>query len=420
MGVAASLAVLAFIPGFPTVTFLALAAGAFGLYKFSETNSKYIAHTAPAGGGVAHPGEPQPSQEAAQPQGPEAVMPLLHVDPIELEIGYGLTKLADARQGGDLPTRVAGVRRQLALELGFVMPSVRIRDNVQLAPNEYVIRIRGEEVARSEAFVDSCLAIDSGGVLNPVLGTQTKDPVFGIDALWIEKSQREAAERSGYTVIEPSAMISTHLSEVVKSHSGELLSRQDVQTLLDNVKELDSAVVEELVPTKMTVGEVQKVLQHLLRERIPIRDMVTVLETLADFADRIKDPDSLGELVRASISRTITRQHLDDSGKIYCITLDPGLERSLAEALQQTPYGSVLAIEPELSQAISRDVSSAAAKALADSKSAVVLCGNSTRLPLKRLLERHQVTTPVLAFNEISASADVEFVAQIQHAAIAA
>lgn len=420
MGVAASLAVLAFIPGFPTVTFLALAAGAFGLYKFSETNSKYIAHTAPAGGGVAHPGEPQPSQEAAQPQGPEAVMPLLHVDPIELEIGYGLTKLADARQGGDLPTRVAGVRRQLALELGFVMPSVRIRDNVQLAPNEYVIRIRGEEVARSEAFVDSCLAIDSGGVLNPVLGTQTKDPVFGIDALWIEKSQREAAERSGYTVIEPSAMISTHLSEVVKSHSAELLSRQDVQTLLDNVKELDSAVVEELVPTKMTVGEVQKVLQHLLRERIPIRDMVTVLETLADFADRIKDPDSLGELVRASISRTITRQHLDDSGKIYCITLDPGLERSLAEALQQTPYGSVLAIEPELSQAISRDVSSAAAKALADSKSAVVLCGNSTRLPLKRLLERHQVTTPVLAFNEISASADVEFVAQIQHAAIAA
>lgn len=420
MGVAASLAVLAFIPGFPTVTFLALAAGAFGLYKFSETNSKYIAHTAPAGGGVAHPGEPQPSQAAAQPQGPEAVMPLLHVDPIELEIGYGLTKLADARQGGDLPTRVAGVRRQLALELGFVMPSVRIRDNVQLAPNEYVIRIRGEEVARSEAFVDSCLAIDSGGVLNPVLGTQTKDPVFGIDALWIEKSQREAAERSGYTVIEPSAMISTHLSEVVKSHSAELLSRQDVQTLLDNVKELDSAVVEELVPTKMTVGEVQKVLQHLLRERIPIRDMVTVLETLADFADRIKDPDSLGELVRASISRTITRQHLDDSGKIYCITLDPGLERSLAEALQQTPYGSVLAIEPELSQAISRDVSSAAAKALADSKSAVVLCGNSTRLPLKRLLERHQVTTPVLAFNEISASADVEFVAQIQHAAIAA
>lgn len=420
MGVAASLAVLAFIPGFPTVTFLALAAGAFGLYKFSETNSKYIAHTAPAGGGVAHPGEPQPSQAAAQPQGPEAVMPLLHVDPIELEIGYGLTKLADARQGGDLPTRVAGVRRQLALELGFVMPSVRIRDNVQLAPNEYVIRIRGEEVARSEAFVDSCLAIDSGGVLNPVLGTQTKDPVFGIDALWIEKSQREAAERSGYTVIEPSAMISTHLSEVVKSHSAELLSRQDVQTLLDNVKELDSAVVEELVPTKMTVGEVQKVLQHLLRERIPIRDMVTVLETLADFADRIKDPDSLGELVRASISRTITRQHLDDSGKIYCITLDPGLERSLAEALQQTPYGSVLAIEPDLSQAISRDVSSAAAKALADSKSAVVLCGNSTRLPLKRLLERHQVTTPVLAFNEISASADVEFVAQIQHAAIAA
>ncbi|MCH8273676.1 MAG: flagellar biosynthesis protein FlhA [Armatimonadetes bacterium] len=408
MGTALALGVLAFVPGFPTLVFLAFAAAAFGAYRFADSQPK--PPTAE---------EKAKAQAAAQPQaptGPEAVMPLLNVDPIELEIGYGLTRLADPRQGGDLPERVTAVRRQLAIEMGFVLPSVRIRDNVQLGPNDYVLRIRGEEVARGQAFTDSCLAIDSGSVTDPVIGTKTKDPVFGIDALWIEKGQKEQAERNGYTVINSSAMISTHLNEIVKTHAAELVSRQDVQNLLDNLKEINAAVVEELVPAQMTVGSVQKVLQHLLREGVPIRDLVTILETLADFAERVKEPDQLGELVRASIARTITRQHLDDDGKVHCITLEPALEKTMAEQIQQTPYGSTLAMEPDETKELVQKITVQSDAALARGASAVVLCGNTIRLALKRLLERHQVSLPVLAFNEVSANAEVNFVGQIKAA----
>lgn len=404
LGAAAVLAFLGFVPGFPTVTFLLFAGAAFAIYRIVEKAPQQIAKQ-----------KEQKAEDAKQqaPAGPESVLPLLNVDPIELEIGYGLTRLADPRQGGDLTQRVTAVRRQLAMELGFVMPSVRIRDNMQLGANDYVIRIRGEEVARAQAFPDSCLAIESGMVMNPIAGTRTKDPVFGIDALWIDSNQRDQAERSGYTVIEPNSMISTHLSEIVKSHAAELLSRQDVQTLLDNVKEVNSAVVEELVPSRMSLGEVQKILQHLLRERVPIRDMVTILETLADFAERIKEPDQLGELVRASIARTITRQHIDESGRVYCITVDPQLGKSLSEQLQSTPYGSTLALDPETADKLVRSIAAESDKSTSLGHSAVLLTGNAIRLPLKRLLERHSVHTPVLAYNEIAANVDVEFVGQV-------
>lgn len=405
-GAAAALFALALVPGFPKLIFLALGAGALGLYRFaSAIPAKKLQPAAAMAAAAA---------QAPQPQGPEGVLPLLNVDTLELEIGYGLTKLADSRVGGDLPERITGVRRQLALEMGFVLPSVRIRDNMQLGANEYVIRVRGEEVARAEAFTESYLAINSGNVTGSVIGTQTKDPVFGIDALWIEKGLREQAERNGYTVIEPSAMIATHLSEIVKSYASELLSRQDVQTLLDNMKETNAAVVEELVPAQLSVGEVQKVLQHLLRERIPIRDLVTILETLADFAGRIKEAESLGELVRGAISRTITRQHLDDSGKLYCVTLDPALEHELAKQLQQTPYGNVLALEPGDSNRLVRNITSEFDRAMAGGFSAIVLCGNTVRLPLKRLLERNGQRAPVLAFNEVAPNVDVEFVGQVK------
>ncbi len=405
LGAAIILAAMGLVPGFPTLIFFFFAAIAFMVYRIVD---KGVPQTAKQ--------KEQKAEEAKQvaaPSGPESVLPLLNVDPIELEIGYGLTRLADPRQGGDLTQRVTAVRRQLAMELGFVMPSVRIRDNMQLGANDYVVRIRGEEVARAQAFPDSCLAIEGGVVLNPIAGSQTKDPVFGIDALWIDANQREQAERSGYTVIEPNSMISTHLSEIVKAHSAELLSRQDVQSLMDNVKEHNAAVVEELVPARMSLGEVQKVLQHLLRERVPIRDMVTILETLADFAERIKEPDQLGEIVRASISRTITRQHMDDGGKMYCITVDPQLGKSLAEQLQQTPYGATLALDPESTERLVRSVAAETDRSTSLGHPAVVLTGNTIRLPLKRLLERHAVQTPVLAYNEVAASADVEFIGQV-------
>ncbi len=413
LGTAIGLAALAFVPGFPMFTFLLLAAGVFAAYKFVGSSAAKAFLTSDPRTGL-----PAPQTVAAGPASdgrstPDSVLPLLNVDPIEFEVGYGITRIVDPRQGGDLPSRITAIRRQLALELGFVLPSVRIRDNVQLGPNDYVIRIRGEEVARAQAFPDLCLAIDSGGVINQVIGTRTKDPVFNIDALWIERGMKDQAERNGYTVIEPTAMMSTHLCEVVKQHAAELLSRQEVQTLLDNAKEINSTVVEELVPSHLSVGEVQKVLQHLLRERVPIRDMVTILETLADFSDRIKDVDQLGELVRAALPRTITRQYLDAEGRLTCLTIEPELQKMLAEQVQQTPHGSVLALEPDKAKQIASQIAQASELVTAKGGNPVILCGNNLRLPLRRFLDRNGVSTPVLAYNEVSASADVEFSGQI-------
>ena len=406
LGTAIALGVLGIVPGFPTLTFLGFGALALMMYRFADTQ---VVQTKKMQDIV---GEQQQSQQPTHP--PDAVLPLLNIDPIELEIGYGLTKLADPRHGGDLPSRITALRRQLAIELGFVLPSVRIHDNMQLGANEYTIKIRGEEIVRAQAFPDQVLAIDSGAVENPVIGTRTKDPIFGIDALWIEKGLKESAERSGYTVVEPSAMISTHLSEIVKSHSAEILSRQDVQTLLENVKEQNAAVVEELIPSKLTIGEVQKVLQHLLRENIPIRDLVTILETLADFGERVKEPEQLGELVRASIPRTITRQYLNPEGKLYCITIEPQYGRELQEQIQQTPYGNTLALEPDDAQRLAKSTLNQIERANANGfNSPIILTGNSLRLPLKRLLERYQVSVPVLAYNEVAANVEVDFVGQI-------
>ena len=347
-------------------------------------------------------------------------MPLLSVDPLEIEIGYSLTKLADIKAGGDLPERITATRRQIAIDLGYVMPSVRIRDAITLTPNSYVIKVRGEEVARATAEPDLLLAINSGGVIQPIPGQVTKDPVFGLDAIWISREVRDVAERNGYTVIEPSAMISTHLSEIVKAYAAELLSRQEVAQIVENAKQVNAAVVEELVPNVVQIGDIQKVLQHLLRERVPIRDMVTILETMADYSGRVKDPEQMGELVRSAISRTITRQYLDHENKLYCITLDPTLERRLTEQIQLTAGGSILAIDPATQQGLIRSIREQTENAMAQGIQAVVLCSASLRLPLRRLVERYIPQLHVLSYNEVSSRAEVEFVGQVQPEAEAA
>jgi flagellar biosynthesis protein FlhA len=406
-----ALAVLAFVPGFPATIFLAAAGLCFGLNRFLTKNPAALKQ-------INDGDKPKdvPKAAAPAPTGPEAVLPLLTVDPIEIEIGYGLTKLADPRVGGDLSERVTATRRQIALDLGFVMPTVRIRDSVHLTTNEYCLKVKGEEVARAEVLPGHCLAISSGSVLYPLAGQPGRDPVFGLDALWIDPGQKETAERGGYTVIDPSAVISTHLSELVKSYSAELLSRQDVQTLIDNAKHVNEAVVNELVPHVLQLGDVQKVLQHLLRERVPIRDMVTILETMADFGSRVKDPDQLGELVRAAIARTITRQFLDHENRLTCITLEPSLERSLTESLSQTPYGSVLAMDPNDQRRMMDDLQSQVESAMAQGYQPVLLCGNQLRLPMRRLLEKYIPNLYVLAYNEVAAQAEVEFVGQLRAA----
>ncbi len=406
-----ALAAFGFVPGFPATIFVGVGAGCIGLYRFLQTTPNAAKMLDPVGSTA----KPKAASTPA-PTGPEAVLPLLAVDPIEIEIGYGLTKLADSRVGGDLPERITATRRQIALEAGFVMPTVRIRDSVHLQTNDYVIKVRGEEVARAACMPGQLLAVNSGSATPNLPGMVTKDPVFGLDAVWIDAALRDQAERIGYTVIEPSAVISTHLCETVKAHASELLSRQDVQTLIDNAKAVNEAVVNELVPNVLQVGDVQKVLQHLLRERVPIRDMVTILETMADFGSRVKDPEQLGELVRSSISRTITRQYVDHENRLYCITLEPGLERQLAEAVSATSIGQVLVLDPVIQSSIVERLKTANDEAMARGYHAVLLCGTQLRLPLRRLLERYLPTLHVLAFNEVAARADVEFVGQVRAA----
>ncbi|MCW5938239.1 MAG: flagellar biosynthesis protein FlhA [Fimbriimonadaceae bacterium] len=409
MSTGAAIGAFAFIPGFPTMIFLAVGAGLFMLSRISERNPNLALQAQ----GIAPPKKDPVPVAPAPVAGPEAVLALVPVDQLEIEIGYGLTKLADSRVGGDLPERVTATRRQLALEIGYVMPSVRIRDNAGLPPQEYVVKVRGEEVARAQALPDRLLAISGVGSGPPLAGIPTREPVFGLPAVWIDPGDREHAEVNGYTVVEPSAMIGTHLGEIVKNHSAELLTRQDVQRLIDTAKEQNEAVVSELLPNQAQIGDVQKVLQHLLRERIPVRDVVTILETMADFASRVKDTEQLGELVRAAMARTITRQYADDGGGLTCLTLDTQLERALVESLQQTAAGAVLAVEPELQTRLLDTLKAQMEQAQAEGKQPVLLCSASIRLPLRKLLERHLPSVPVMAYNEVSAKAEVSFVGQV-------
>ncbi|MBS1721431.1 MAG: flagellar biosynthesis protein FlhA [Armatimonadetes bacterium] len=408
-----ALAVFGFIPGFPTVIFLLVGGALFGIAKFAD---KFPALSTSLQGEPTKKAEQQ-AHHAPPQTGPEAALALVGVDTLEIEVGYGLTRLADVRSGGDLPERVTATRRQIALELGFVMPSVRIRDNAALPPHEYVIKVRGEEVGRATAYPDEVLAISSGEVLAPVMGTPTKEPVFDLPAVWIDPGLRASAEANGYTVVEPSAMIATHLSETVKTCAAELLSRQDVNTLVENARAHNETVVAELIPNVVQVGDVQKVLQHLLRERIPIRDMVTILETMADYGSRVKDNEQLGELVRAAISRTITRQYLDETHRLSCLTIDPALERTLLDAVQHTAGGVVLALEPAVQQKLLDELKAGQEAATAEGRHAIVLCSTSLRLPLRKLIERYMPHLAVVAYNEVSTQAEVEFVGQVAFAA---
>ncbi len=403
-----ALALFALVPGFPATIFLAIGGSFLLVYR-------YLLKTPNAGGMFDALKPPTPAKaEPPAPTGPEAVLPLLAIDPIEIEIGYGLTRLADPKAGGDLPDRVSATRRQVAVELGFVMPTVRIRDSIALEPHEYVVKMRGEEVGRATLAPGRVLAVDSGAALQSIPGDPVKDPVFGLDALWIDPDLKENAERSGFTVIEPAAVVSTHLAELVKQHASELLSRQDVHALIEQAKVQNDAAVSELIPNVVSLADVQKVLQHLLRERVPIRDMVTILETIADFAPKTKDPDQLGEIVRSAIARTITRQHIDPENKLLCLTLDPELERRLSESVQHSTIGTVITVDPETQATLVAEIRARLDEANGGGLQPVLLCSSSLRLALRRLLDRYLPGLPVVAYNEVAAKADVEFVGQIR------
>ncbi len=342
----------------------------------------------------------------------ENVVSLLDVDPILLQFGYGLIPLVDAAQGGDLLDRVVMIRRQIAIELGAVVPVIRVRDYIKLAPNQYKILIKGVEVAQGDIMFDHYMAMNPGYVEEEIDGIETVEPFLGLPALWISEAQRERAEALGYTVVDPTAIIATHLTEVIRGYLHELLSRQDVQKLIDHVKETHPVLVEELIPKLLSIGDLQKVLANLLKEGISIRDLVTIMETLADYAHMTRDTDMLTEYVRQVLRRAISKKYFDSDSNAV-ITLDPELEQQIMNNVQQTEQGSYLALDPGTTQRIFDNLNSEILKLTSMGKLPIILTSPIVRLYFKRLVEQAIPDLIVLSYNELDPSTEIQSVGMV-------
>ncbi len=340
---------------------------------------------------------------------PESVMDLIDVDPIEFEFGYGLIPLADANQGGDLLDRIVMIRRQLALELGLVIPVVRIRDNIQLEPNEYRIKIKGNPVASGKIMLDHYLAMSPGIEDESIEGIPTMEPAFGLPALWINEEMKEKAELAGYTVVDPPSVISTHLTEVIKKYAYELLGREETKQLVDHLKETHPTTVEEVTPEHLTIGDIQKVLAKLLKEKVSIRNLPVIFETLGDFARMTKDTELLTEYVRQSLSRQITNQYVNENGVIKVLTLGGSVEKAIADSIKQTEHGSYLAMDPIESETIFQSIKNEIEK-IAWEHAAVILCSPAVRMYVKQLIERYMPDVAVLSYNELEPDVEVQSV----------
>lgn len=378
------------VPGMPNIPFL-LVAGLMGALGYTLQQSVKQAKEAEAA-------REQPVEEVRRP---ENVLSLISVDPMELEIGYSLIPLVDKAQGGDLFERVGLIRRQSALELGMILPPIRIRDNMQLPPTKYIIKIKGVEVASGELMINHFLAMDAGAVNEKVEGIPTTEPAFGLPALWIPESRREQAEMEGYTVVDPPSVLATHLTEIIRTHAHELLGRQEVQALLDHIKTEYSVVVEELIPNLLTVGEVQKVLANLLREGIPIRNMVTILETLADYAPMTKDVQLLTEYVRAGLARQITKQFQGDDGIVRVITVDPRVEEEL---LRSQEGGS---LDPKWLSKLYNEVQKQVSHVTQEGYTPLILCSPTVRRIFKTVVDRVAPRLSVISYQEIVPEVEV-------------
>lgn len=352
-------------------------------------------------------------QEATQTRQPENVNSLLQVDPIELEFGYGIIPLADVNQGGDLLDRVVMIRRQIALELGTVVPIIRLRDNIQLNPNQYIIKIKGIQVSEGEILFDHYMAMNPGFVTEEVTGIPTFEPSFHLPALWITEGQRERAEAAGYTVVDPPSIIATHLTEVIRHHLSELLTRQDVQRLVDNLKETNPVLVDELVPKLMGLGEIQKVLQNLLWEGISIRDLLTIFETLADRATATRDTDILTEYVRQSLKRAISGKYFTPNETTSVVTLDPKLEQEIMNSVKQTEQGAYLTIDPEKTKQIMKSVETETEKLESLGKAPIILTSPIVRMYFKKLSEEYFKDLIVISYNEIESNVELQSVGMV-------
>lgn len=355
----------------------------------------------------------QDEASAEEIRRPENVTSLLQVDPIELEFGYGIIPLADVNQGGDLLDRVVMIRRQVALELGCVVPMIRLRDNIQLNPNQYVIKIKGVAVSEGEILFDHYMAMNPGYVEEEITGIPTFEPSFHLPAIWITEGQRERAESLGYTVVDPPSIIATHLTEVIREHLDELLTRQDVQNLINNIQEANTTLISELIPKLLNVGEIQKVLQNLLREGISIRDLVTIFETLADYAATTRDTDVLTEYVRQSLKRAISNKYFPVNEPTSVVTLDPAVEQEIMNSVKQTEQGAYLNLDPEITKQIMESVGTEMSKLENVGKSPIIITSPIVRMYFKRLTADYYKDLIVISYNEIESNVELQSVGMV-------
>ncbi|MDD3880510.1 MAG: flagellar biosynthesis protein FlhA [Syntrophomonas sp.] len=404
IGLAAVILLVLGTIGLPRIPMYSLAAF-FGILYFAFRNST---------GELVDEEHLEEVEEAEAIKKPENVVELLQVEKMEMELGYGLIPLVDAEQGGDLLDRIVMIRRQCAVELGFIVPPIRIRDNMQLRPNNYAIKIKGTQIAVGELLLDHYLAMGPG-IENDheFLGIDTIEPAFNLPARWIDTAEKDQAELKGYTVVDPPSVLATHLTSIIKTHAFELLGRQEIQNTINFIKEQNSAVVEELIPDLMNIGDVQKVLANLLKEQVAIRDMVSILETLADYAKITKDTDILTEYVRQALKRQISTQYAGEEGKLSVLTLDPSLEEILRDSVQQSDFGSYLALDPDIAQKMMDKLSLYYEDLTNKGITPVILCAPVLRLYLKRLIERFIPHLLVLSYNEIDSGISVEVIGMV-------
>ncbi|MCI6100805.1 MAG: flagellar biosynthesis protein FlhA [Selenomonas sp.] len=401
------LAFFAIVPGLPGVPFFALAALCFFIGRALKASTQAVVAQEEA--------KPEAKAKAQKKKAtsPENIVSLLQVDPMELEIGYSLIPLVDTGQGGDLLDRIVMIRRQCALELGLVVPTIRIRDNIQIKPNAYIIKLKGVEIAKGELMLDHYLAMNSGTVFEEVPGIETTEPAFGLPALWIPDSEREQAELNGYTVVDAVSVLATHLTEVIKSHASEILGRQEAQNLVDNLKKTNETLVKEVVPDLLTVGEVQKVLQNLLAERISIRDMETIFEVLSDYARATKDTEILTEYVRHAMARQITQANVQN-GQLPCVTLDPALENRIAGGVQRTDHGSYVSLDPDSMKRLVTSLDTELQKLTNMGYQPIVLTSPAVRLYFRKLVERSVPGIIVLSQAEIEQSVEIQILGVVK------
>ena len=385
------------IPGLPHIPFISLSLiiGFLAFLVFRE--QKRMAEGLAAA---------EPKKTAAPPA--EQIESLLHLDLLELEVGYGLIPLVDEEQQGNLLERIRSIRRQFALEMGFIVSPLRVRDNLQLKPGEYRFLIKNNEVARGEMMLGYCLALNPGEVKTVIEGIPTQEPAFQLPALWISEKRKDEAQFAGYTVVDISTIIATHLTEVIRGHAQELLSRQDVQKLLDHLAQSYPKSVDELTPNLLSLGVIQRVLQNLLKERVSIRDLLTIVETLADYGPMTKDPDILTEYVRQKIARSILKQYETVEGVLPLVTLDQHLEDILRDGIQKMDQGAYLSLEPSLAQRILVSINQTLEKTVHLNYQPIILCSPPIRRHLKKLLDRFMPQVVVISHNELTAKSKIQ------------